>query len=153
MSKVYNLKQTQFIKADLAKVWEFFSTPSNLNKITPAVMRFEVLNITGSDNMYTGQLISYKVSPFPFIRLRWTTEIRNVVPLHSFADEQKLGPFVLWYHQHFFTAKDGGVEMIDEVSYALPFGILGRFAHWLVVKKQVEKIFKFRKEAVNNIFK
>jgi ligand-binding SRPBCC domain-containing protein len=152
MTKVYNIKQTQFIKADMSTVWDFFSAPSNLAKITPASMKFMTLYITGGEKMYPGQLISYKVSPFPFLRLRWTTEIKNVSHQKYFTDEQKLGPFVLWYHQHFFKEKDGGVEMVDEVSYAIPFGWLGRLANRLSVAGKVKAIFEFRRQAVENIF-
>jgi ligand-binding SRPBCC domain-containing protein len=150
--KVYSLKQKQFIKADLATVWEFFSTPANLGKITPAHMNFVTLQITGGNKMYAGQLISYKVSPFPFLRVRWTTEIKNVADQKYFTDEQKLGPFALWYHQHFFEEKDGGVEMTDEVTWAVPFGLLGRLANTLLVNQSVKDIFEFRRQAVEGIF-
>lgn len=110
--------------------------------------------------MYSGQLISYKLSPFPFLRVRWTSEIKNVVPRQYFVDEQKFGPFAMWYHQHFFREKDDGLpagkagtEMIDDVSYALPFGLLGRLVNSLLVEKQVRDIFKFRAEAVEKIFR
>lgn len=150
--KIYTLKQKQFIKADLPSVWDFFSTPANLSQITPAHMNFVTLHISGGDKMYTGQLISYKVSPFPLIRLRWTTEIKNVVDKKYFIDEQKLGPFALWHHQHFFEAKDGGVEMTDEVTWSVPFGLLGRFANTVLVNRSVKDIFEFRRQAVENIF-
>lgn len=150
--KVYYLKRTQFIKADLDTVWNFFSTPINLEQITPKQMSFITLNQTGGSKMYEGQMISYKVSPFPFVRLRWTTEIRKAVDKKYFIDNQCLGPFALWYHQHFFEAKDGGVEMTDEVAYALPLGLLGRLVHALFISKQVNGIFEFRREAVDRIF-
>jgi ligand-binding SRPBCC domain-containing protein len=151
--KVYTQKYKQFIHADIDTVWDFFSNPSNLGKITPAEMNFKTLYITGGETMYAGQLMSYKVSPFPFMRIRWTTEIKVAKYQQHFIDEQKFGPFAMWYHQHFFEVKDGGVEMIDEISYAIPFGFLGRLANSLLVEKQVKNIFKFRKEAVERIFK
>lgn len=150
--KIYQIKQTQFIPADMTTVWNFFSTPSNLNKITPSNMSFVTIHITGSEKMYASQLISYKVSPFPFLRLSWTTEIKHVHERKYFVDEQKFGPFKLWHHQHFFHEKEGGVEMIDEVSYAIPFGFLGRIANTLLVKKKVESIFEFRRNAIEKIF-
>ena len=150
--KIYTVKYTQFISADITTVWDFFSTPANLGKITPPQMNFLTLHITGGDKMYAGQLISYKVSPFPFLRVRWTTEIKNVSYQKYFIDEQKLGPFVLWYHQHSFEEKDGGVQMTDEVSYAVPFGFLGRIANAILVGNQVKEIFRFRKAAVDRIF-
>lgn len=151
--KIYNIKQTQFIPADPETVWSFFSTPKNLDKITPQDMNFVMTHMTGSEEMYTGQLISYFVSPFPLLRLRWVTEIKHVAHQKYFVDEQKFGPFALWYHQHFFTAKDGGVEMTDEVSYAIPLGVFGRLANYLFVRRRVNYIFEFRRKRVEELFR
>ena len=150
--KIYSLKQIQFIPASLETVWDFFSKPDNLNHITPPETNFKTLLMTGGPTMYSGQLIAYKLNPFPFLRLRWTTEITNVVYQQSFIDNQLFGPFALWHHQHFFNEKEGGVEMIDEVSYALPFGWLGRITNKLLVEKKIKLIFQFRAAAVEKIF-
>jgi ligand-binding SRPBCC domain-containing protein len=93
--KVYTQKYKQFIPADMETVWDFFSSPSNLSKITPIEMNFKIQHITGEPRMYAGQLISYKVSPFPFMRIRWTTEIKAVKDHRHFIDEQKFGPFAM----------------------------------------------------------
>ncbi|HCW08887.1 MAG TPA: hypothetical protein DGG95_16140 [Cytophagales bacterium] len=149
--KVYHFKQSQFIQAKIDIVWEFFSTPKNLNEITPRDMNFEILHITGGEKMYSGQLISYKVSPFPLLRMRWVTEIKNVETKKYFIDEQRIGPFAFWHHQHFFVEQGAGVLMTDEVSYAIPFGMFGRMANW-IVQNQLKAIFKFREEKIKFIF-
>jgi ligand-binding SRPBCC domain-containing protein len=151
--KIFSFKQTQFIPATVDTVWDFFATPDNLNHLTPPEVNFEKLLMTGGNNMYPGQLIAYKLSPFPFLRVRWTTEITQVVPKKYFIDDQRFGPFALWHHQHFFTEKNGGCEMIDEVSYAVPFGVLGRLVNALMVENQVKKIFQYRAGVVEKIFK
>jgi ligand-binding SRPBCC domain-containing protein len=115
-------------------------------------MNFKTLLQTGGTAMYSGQLISYKLSPFPFLPVRWTTEIKNVTPMQYFVDEQKFGPFAMWYHQHFFREVVGGVEMTDEVSYAIPLGWLGQITNTLLIERQVKDIFKFRAAAVETIF-
>jgi ligand-binding SRPBCC domain-containing protein len=150
--KVYQFKQSQFIPADLNTVWDFFSSPKNLNAITPPEMNFEIVEITGGEKMYAGQMISYKVSPLPFVRLRWVTEIKHVEPKKHFTDDQKVGPFALWYHQHFFSQVGNGVVMRDEVTYAVPFGVLGRIANWMLVRKQLGNIFNYRTERIKSIF-
>jgi hypothetical protein len=38
--------------------------------------------------------------------------------------------------------------MTDTVRYALPLGPLGALAHRLVVRRDVERIFAFREQAV-----
>jgi ligand-binding SRPBCC domain-containing protein len=42
--------------------------------------------------------------------------------------------------------------MRDRVQYALPLGVLGRLAHRLSVKRDVESIFNFREEAMQRLF-
>lgn len=84
--------------------------------------------------------------------MRWTTEISQCVDRKYFVDEQRFGPYAFWHHKHFFNEVDGGVEMIDIVDYGLPMGILGRFAHWLFVRKKLEGIFTHRYHVLEKWF-
>jgi ligand-binding SRPBCC domain-containing protein len=59
----------------------------------------------------------------------------------------------MWHHQHTFKEIQGGVEMTDEVNYAIPLGILGRFAHWIFVRKEVNSIFDYRFRILETFFK
>jgi len=142
--KIYNLKRTQFLPISIQEAWEFFSSPRNLSKITPTHMGFQILYMSGGQKMYPGQLIQYVVQGLPGIPMHWTTEITHVHEPHYFVDEQRLGPYSLWHHQHHFKQVEGGVEMTDEVNYAIPLGILGRIAHWLLVGREVNRIFDHR---------
>lgn len=148
---MYQLKRTQFVKTDLKTCWNFFSAPANLQVITPDYMGFKVLTEV-PDKMYHGLIISYKVSPVLHIPLNWVTEITYVKDGSYFVDEQRQGPYKLWHHEHHFKEVEGGVEMTDIVSYSLPFGFLGRFAHWLFIKKQLEGIFNYRVQKVDELF-
>lgn len=142
--KVYNLTRTQILPISLAQAWDFFSTPQNLSKITPKHMGFEILYISGGDKAYAGQIIRYNVNVLPGIKMHWVTEITQVKESVHFIDEQRFGPYALWHHQHHFKKVPGGVEMTDEVNYALPLGILGRLAHALFVGGEVKRIFDHR---------
>jgi len=104
------------------------------------------------DRVYAGQLIEYKLSPLPGFRVYWMTEITHVVPGRYFVDEQRRGPYRMWHHQHHFREIDGGVEMTDIVHYQLPLGVLGVLAHGLFVGRQVERIFAYRCEKIEEIF-
>lgn len=84
--------------------------------------------------------------------MNWVTEITQVKELQYFIDEQRFGPYKLWHHQHRFKGTKEGVEMIDEVNYVIPFGILGRLAHWLFVGRQVNAIFDYRYKALASYF-
>jgi ligand-binding SRPBCC domain-containing protein len=149
--KVYKKETVQLVNASLEECWAFFSSPSNLQKITPENMGFQ---ITDYDNkpMYAGQLIQYKVSPLLGIKINWTTEITQVKDKAYFIDEQRFGPYSFWHHKHFFEATPHGVKMTDVVHYALPLGFLGRIMNSLVVKNKLEEIFKHRCVQVDAIF-
>jgi ligand-binding SRPBCC domain-containing protein len=151
--KIYNLKRAQFLPISLTEAWDFFSTPKNLSKITPERMGFEILYISGGEKAYAGQIIRYNVSVLPGVKLHWVTEITQVKePLH-FIDEQRFGPYALWHHQHHFKELEGGVEMTDEVNYAIGYGFIGRLAHWLFVGKEVNRIFDHRYQVLERYFK
>jgi ligand-binding SRPBCC domain-containing protein len=151
--KIYTLKRTQVLPISPQEAWEFFSSPKNLSEITPAYMGFRILSMTGGERMYSGQIISYRVNVLPFLPLKWVTEITHVNEPFYFVDEQRFGPYALWHHQHHFTEVAGGVEMTDEVTYAIPLGILGRIAHVLFVKRQLNSIFDYRFNVLREIFK
>ncbi|MBL7778502.1 MAG: SRPBCC family protein [Chitinophagales bacterium] len=148
----HTLTRTQRLPISLNEAWDFFSSPDNLQKITPAKMNFRILSNTGSGKMYPGQIITYKVSPVFGIPLFWMTEITHVKESEYFIDEQRFGPYALWHHEHRFKAINGGVEMTDIVSYKLPLGPLGSLAYHLFVKKEVEQIFNYRYKVLEERF-
>lgn len=63
MSKVHSLKTVQFLPISLDETWDFFSSPANLQKITPAKMGFQIVSKHHGDKMYAGQIIEYTVKP------------------------------------------------------------------------------------------
>ena len=152
VSKVYSLKSIQQIPTTLERAWEFFSRPDNLKDITPVYMGFVIRSKHHGDKMYPGQIIEYTVKPLLGIPLYWMTEITHVVDKQYFIDEQRYGPYSLWHHQHHFKEIDGGVEMTDIVHYKLPFWKAGDIANALFVKKQLTKIFDYRKQKIEEIF-
>lgn len=139
----YTLQKTQQLPISLEEAWDFFSSPKNLKEITPDYMGFNI--ISGADKQtYPGQIIEYTVKPVLGIPMYWMTEITQVRDMEFFIDEQRVGPYAMWHHQHFFKAIEGGVEMEDIIHYRLPLGPLGSIAHALFVKRQLEGIFKYR---------
>jgi ligand-binding SRPBCC domain-containing protein len=149
--KMYQLLASQFLPTDRDTAWEFLSDPKNLQRITPEHMGFQI--IAGADRpMYAGQIIQYRLSPFPGISTTWVTEITHVNEGVYFVDEQRFGPYALWHHKHFICPADGGVVMEDVIDYKLPFGLAGHWMHSLVVKKQLRKIFEYRAEKLVALF-
>lgn len=140
---VYTLYRKQILPITIDEAWDFFSRPENLNEITPPDLDFIILS-KDIKRMYPGQMILYSVKTLPLIRNLWLTEITHVIDKKLFVDEQRVGPYALWHHQHIFTEVEHGVLMEDIVTYRLPFGILGKIVHAIFVKKKLEHIFDFR---------
>lgn len=69
-----------------------------------------------------------------------------------FVDEQRFGPYSFWHHQHHFKKKGNSTEMIDEVNYAIPLGIVGRLANSAFVSRQVNAIFDYRSAVLAQLF-
>nr|WP_294859014.1 SRPBCC family protein [uncultured Fluviicola sp.] len=148
---MYQLKRTQLIKADLQTCWKYFSAPANLHVITPDYIDFKVLTPI-PDEMYEGLIIRYTIRPILRIPLGWVSEIKTIRNEGYFIDEQRQGPYKLWHHEHHFKEVEGGVEMTDIITYSMPFGMIGKFVHWLFVKKQLENIFDYRIRKVDELF-
>jgi ligand-binding SRPBCC domain-containing protein len=151
--KAYSKTWTLRLTLPLEDAWTFFSRPENLEKITPKSMQFKILSNITSTEMYEGMMIRYQVRPVFNLPLHWTTEITHCKDKSYFIDEQRTGPFALWHHEHHFKATEGGTEMSDILTYALPFGFLGRMVNRLFVSRQIDSIFAYRAEILKNKFR
>lgn len=149
---VHTLERTQIIRAEVAAAWDFFSDPRNLEKLTPKELGFQILSeLPGK--MYPGMVIRYRVSPLLGIPMTWVTEITHVEQGRFFVDEQRVGPYRIWHHEHHFRdLGDGRIEMLDRVTYQLPMGWLSEPVHALVVEPQLRSIFAYREKVVQELF-
>jgi len=145
------LTRRQTLPIPLEAAWDFFSDPANLCRITPPWLGFR-LTCPRPEPMYAGQILSYSVQGLPGLKSAWVTEITHVDRPHFFVDEQRLGPYTFWHHQHRFQALEEGIDMEDIVSYALPFGFLGDWLHSLLVKKRLDGIFDYRRQVLEQLF-
>ena len=149
----YQKIQTQHFSNTVGDLWEFISSPKNLKLITPDYMGFDIVTQGLPDKMYEGMIIGYKVSPLLGIKTTWVTEITHVKDKQYFVDEQRVGPYKMWHHQHFLEESSEGTFMKDIVSYQPPFGLLGNFANSIIIRRKLEEIFNYRTNALNGIFK
>ena len=60
---IYRITRTQLLHANIDEVWEFASSPSNLKKITPDYMNFNIISPDLPKKIYPGMIINYIVSP------------------------------------------------------------------------------------------
>ena len=148
----YQLIKTQKLPSTISEIWDFISEPENLKLITPEHMGFYITSKTGSGKMYPGMIITYTISPLFGIKLNWMTEITHVKAFEYFVDEQRVGPYSLWHHQHFIDPIAGGVLMTDIITYQPPFGFLGTLVNSILIKNQLKQIFDYRFVALEERF-
>ena len=148
---IYTFARKQTVQMPLAECWSFFSDPRNLPKITPPSLRFVVRSELPAQ-VHPGLMIRYAVSPLLGIPMTWLTEITQVRSPEYFVDEQRVGPYRIWHHEHFFRALDQGTtEVRDRVHYVPPFGPIGAVMNTLVLRRQLERIFDFREEQLRKM--
>ena len=138
------------VRRPLGEVFAFFADAANLESITPAFLRFRILTPLPIE-MRVGARIDYALSLFG-VPLRWRTRIAAWEPGVRFVDEQESGPYALWRHTHDFEAEGERSTIVrDVVEYAVPFGVAGRVAHALLVRRALDRIFDHRREAIGRL--
>jgi ligand-binding SRPBCC domain-containing protein len=144
----YHLRCELIAECPLLETFDVFKNPRNLAKITPAWLNFQVL--TKDVAMRKGAEIEYNIR-WLGLPMHWKTLISEYEPPYYFVDEQAEGPYAQWVHRHTFESTPTGTKVGDHVTYALPFGKLGEIAHSVMVKKQLEAIFRFRQREIGNL--
>ena len=134
------------VPVTLDDTFAFFADAWNLERITPPWLHFEIQQPEAIE-MRTGTLIDYRLR-LHGVPVRWTARIEDWRPGREFVDRQVRGPYRLWHHRHEFVRHPDGTLVIDHVRYALPAGPLGEAAHALVVRRDLQRIFDFRADAV-----
>lgn len=133
-------------------VFRFFASAENLGVITPPELRFEILNESPID-MGVGSRIDYRIR-LHGMPMTWRTLIERWEPPQLFEDIQLRGPYRMWRHRHQFDEVGEGeaTRMVDTVWYRLP--VLGPFNALVhpLVRRQLDRIFDYRAEAVRQAF-
>lgn len=144
--KGYKLVSTVQLPRPLEEVFDFFGDAGNLDTLTPPWLHFRILTPLPLE-MRVGALIDYTLR-LHGLPIRWQTEITAWEPPCRFVDEQRRGPYRHWIHEHRFEERDGGTFVTDEVSYAMAGGPL---AQWLLVRRDLTRIFEFRRSTLLKI--
>ena len=149
--KNYLLETKTEISKPLDQVFDFFSRAENLEKLTPKWLNFKILTPLPIE-IRQGKIIDYEIRLFG-IPFKWKTLITDWQPGIKFTDEQLKGPYKTWIHTHHFEAVGSKTVMRDRVEYRPKGGILSPIIHYFFVKKQVKKIFDFRRAMIVTYFR
>ncbi|MBA2764314.1 MAG: SRPBCC family protein [Thermoleophilaceae bacterium] len=140
------LEREQILPTAIEQAFAFFADASNLEALTPPWLHFRIVG-TGETEMAEGALIEYRLR-LHGIPIRWRTRIEEWRPTERFVDRQIRGPYVLWHHTHTFREREGRTEMRDLVRYRLPLGPLGEIGHRMLVRRDLERIFDYRRDTI-----
>lgn len=143
-------EQEQLVRSARGEVFTFFADAANLERITPASLRFEIRS-PRPIAMRAGAIIDYQLSLFG-LKFRWRTLIESFDPDSGFVDVQIKGPYRSWRHSHRFSDAPGGTLVRDRIEYELPLGPFGELARRLFVERQLRRIFDFRRAAIEQAF-
>ena len=145
--KIYRLRKSIWLAQPRAKVFEFFANPGNLDRLTPAWLKFAILTPAASQ-IKQGALLDYRLR-IRAMPIHWQSEIAVWEPPHRFVDRQTKGPYSLWVHEHTFEEHDNGTLVEDNVEYVVPGGtIVQRF----LVAPDLERIFDYRHKVLEELF-
>jgi ligand-binding SRPBCC domain-containing protein len=127
------------------QVFAFFADATNLQRITPPELGFEIVTPLPI-HLHEGTRLEYRLHLFG-IPFAWQSEIRRWHPPEEFVDTQLRGPYKHWVHTHRFWEEHGATIIEDEVQYALPYWPLGELVY-LPVRLQLARIFRYRQQAI-----
>ena len=137
----------QVLPLPLSQTFEFFSDARNLERITPAFLRFEIVGAPPNP-LVAGSIIDYTLR-LHGIKVHWRTRITKMDPPHAFEDTQDRGPYRVWRHTHTFRALTPATTLVsDDVEYALPAGVLGSLVAGRKVLRDLDRIFAYRAKTI-----
>lgn len=142
------IEQTVLIRADIDRVFHFHDDTRNLLQITPPKVKVTFSTI-GEPGL--GYEVILRVKQFGLFTMQWHVKITEYEPPHRMTDIQLQGPFKTWKQIRLLRAVDGGTELTDIVEYEPPFGLLGRVANALVIRRQIMDMFEYRQAATKRI--
>jgi ligand-binding SRPBCC domain-containing protein len=145
--KTYWLRKSIWLPQSRDKVFEFFSNPANLDRLTPTWLGFAILT-PATKPIMQGALLDYRLR-IRGIPIRWQSEITVWEPPRRFIDRQTKGPYSLWVHEHTFEERDNGTLVGDNVEYAVPGG---RIVQKFLVAPDIERIFDYRHKILEELF-
>lgn len=146
----HKLVTEQWVPQPIDKVFEFFSDPKNLELLTPGFLHFKIVKVS-HPKAQEGTVVDYRLK-LHSVPLRWQSQIKGWVPDKRFSDLQTRGPYTFWHHIHEFYESKGGTVIRDNVAYKLPGWVPGDILAHAYVKKDLEKIFIFRRQQIAKLF-
>ncbi|MFM7156815.1 MAG: SRPBCC family protein [Bacteroidota bacterium] len=146
---MHRFSRSIIIRTSIEEAFLFHTDVRNLVQITPSFLK---VNIVHADPPGLGQHVLLRILQFGFIPLNMHMEFFVYDFPHCLADRQLKGPFTSMVQHRYFEDVGGGYTRMEDIfEYSLPFGIFGRFAHVLLMRKLIEHMFVYRQNETKKL--
>jgi len=136
------------VSASAEELFAWHQCPAAFQRLMPPWEQVELEHYEGGIQDGVQVTLKSKIGPLSF---RWQLKHCDYQAPIQFCDLQMRGPFRYWKHIHGFRSRDEhGSSLRDTVNYALPFGLLGSLLGGRMVRKRLERLFRFRHEVTIN---
>lgn len=134
------------IDAPIDRVFDL-SRSIDLHKISTAKSNEEVVAGRTSGLINLGESVTWRARHFGITQLL-TSQITSMFPNDLFVDEMVSGAFKRFQHAHIFLVLKGKVLMTDRFDYTSPYGVFGKIADFLFLKKYMTKLLMDRNKVI-----
>ncbi|UKM66618.1 SRPBCC family protein [Flavobacteriaceae bacterium GSB9] len=134
------------IKADKEIVFDL-SRSIDLHKISTEHTNETAIAGKTSGLIGLNESVTWRAKHFGIYQ-KLTSKITEFDRPNYFADEMVSGAFNEFKHEHHFAELNGGTLMTDFFDYKSPFGILGKLADILFLKKYITDLLTERNRIV-----
>jgi ligand-binding SRPBCC domain-containing protein len=146
---VPHFTKSVFIRATVEKVFDFHLDPQNLARIAPPATKTELVSSTENPLQLGSHVVVRSVQAGIVVLIEAEVVVLDA-PRHL-EDKQIRGPFKKWIHSHTFEAREGGMQLTDDVEYELPMGGLGSLVMGRTVARELDANFDFRHQATKRM--
>ncbi|MFK7749297.1 MAG: cell division protein [Kordia sp.] len=100
-----------------------------------------------SGKIELGETVTWRAKHFG-VYLQHTSIISAMESPTYFVDEMAKGVFKSFHHEHMFKEKENGTEMIDNLSYEVPYGIFGKIFNYFILKSYLTTFLRERNQHI-----
>jgi ligand-binding SRPBCC domain-containing protein len=140
---------SSIIAAPRKDVFDYVSDVSNLGQIMSTDYKIE--GTMPFTKMKQGAEYEVRLTRAG-ISVLWGIVIEELVPGERVRDRQSHGPFSLFVHTQKFEDHGAGTLLTDFIEYDVPFGLFGKLADDLFIRRDLAKVFSHRHDKINRFF-
>lgn len=140
MTSRFVIRSAMPASAEIAFAWH--CRPDAFERLCPPWEKVKVLERTGG--VEDGGRVVLAVRAAGCWR-RWTAEHCDCEQGRQFCDVQTEGPFAHWRHRHHMVSNGPDTSYLEEdIEYSLPFGRLGEWLGAAIVRRKLDRMFRYR---------